>query len=174
MSLMTIGVAATIMAAATTATFTDMVTTGEDSFEAGTLYMSVDGQCGDREFGGTETDPGADGNEGCVLEDAFSAGPMAPGDEVSNTFDIVNEGNLDGVLTVTTNPTVTGAGNDTCTEDAFTIVTTPETITDVTLAAGTSTTYDVSVQLDEDAGNECQGASLTLNVTFSLVQATAP
>lgn len=169
-SLMTIAAAVTLIAVATMATFSDQVRTGDMTFTAGTLFMSVDGECGDRVYGGQPGDPGVDGNEGCTLSTTVAVGPIAPGDPAwEHTFEIVNEGNLDGLLTATvTTPTI-DPGHPDC--DASNFIVNTDTLTDAPLAAGENTTFDVSVALDEAAPNVCQGAELTLSITFDLVQA---
>ncbi|HKS91570.1 MAG TPA: SipW-dependent-type signal peptide-containing protein [Tepidiformaceae bacterium] len=76
-SMLVIGVVAALIAAATTATFSDQVTTGTNTFTAGTLYMSVNNQC-DRAgtTGGTGNWAGSVGNYGTDAT-AVAGGPDA-------------------------------------------------------------------------------------------------
>lgn len=148
--------------AISTATFTDQVMSENNIFTAGTLFMSVDGECGppDRTGGGG----GAGGGAACSITTAdLSVADLQPGDSASHVFTIVNEGSVAGELSVVA----------TATGDCFDATVTGPTST--SLAAngevGDETTATVEVALPLASGNECQGDTSTVEVTFDLVQA---
>ena len=156
--------------ATTSATFSDRAQSTGNTAGAGTLFMSVDGQCGSRPSGGGGAGgPGSDGNTGCSLPAAFTANGLIPGGAgASHTYTIVNEGTLAGDLSGSANVTV-DAGHAGCAGTNFTVIAGPPSAT--TLAAGATATFPVSVALAAAAPNACQGASAEVTVTFDLVQA---
>lgn len=187
-SMLVIGVVAALIAAATTATFSDQVTSSSNTFKAGTLYMSVDGACGTRtatagQYGTDGTTPvgatsgGLDAgpNNPCSLTTAhFTATGMYPGASVNHNYPVVNKGSLNGDLTVT-NATVT-TDNETACPGAtnFTVALTGATQT-INAGQTAGPVPNVQVTMNQSAGNPCQGVTATVNLNFHLVQsATQP
>ena len=186
-SMLVIGVVAALIAAATTATFSDQVTSNGNTFKAGTLYMSVDSQCdraGQTSVGNFGTDNAtptptggrdAGNDEPCSLTDAhFTATGMYPGASVNRDYPVSNLGSLKGDLTVTS--TVTTDGGTACDGSNFTVDLTNGT---QTIAGGTAATPapNVKLTMKDTAGNACQGVTATVNLVFHLVQSgsqTAP
>jgi predicted ribosomally synthesized peptide with SipW-like signal peptide len=184
-SMLVIGVVASLIVAATSATFTDQVTSNANTFKAGTLLMSVDSHCGDRVYGGdatpavTGTTGGAavDGNTGCDISTVtFGSGDqnnMKPGDSVSHGFEVVNNGSLAGTLSASASTIKVYKADGTtvstsCVASDWTVTTPTGT---AALAAAGSTTQTVSLTLNAEAGNGCQGQIAKVDVTFHLVQA---
>lgn len=172
LSAMVLGLVGALIAASTAATFSDQAVSDGNTFEAGTLYMSLDGQCGTREYGGSPTDPGVDGNTGCSVTASFTATDMVPGGQpVSHEFTIENLGSLPGTLSASTAVTV-DAGHPGCAASNFIVTNGGLSTTSLAANGGADTaTYEVSVALDANAPNACQGATGTVTVTFDLVQA---
>ncbi len=162
LSLMVIGVVATFIAASTTATFSDEATSNGNSFTAGTIFLSVDDNCGLT----PDTSARTEGSDtACVRGVALTVGNMKPGEAAStHTFDIRNDGSLAGLFDVTITATPTGA----CAVGSDWIVS--SNVTGETLAAGGVTTYVLSVALDSSAGNECQAESLDVDIVFRIDQ----
>lgn len=197
-SMLVIGVVAALIAAATTATFTDRVTSTGNDFKAGTLLMQITGtqnDCAGRVYGGDTAESGeesatngggaADGNIGCdagkltFTADANNAGTdannMAPGDSFTADYTIENVGTLDGTLDVASSDisvTMPTGATGTCASSNFIVTGLPPASTP--LAAGTGAYVGtVGVQLDPDAPNVCQGVTVTgASFTFHLVQAS--
>jgi predicted ribosomally synthesized peptide with SipW-like signal peptide len=165
-SLAIIGVAATMITAATSALFTDQVVSEGNTLTAGTLLLSVDNNCGLTPDTGARTagSGGTGGGTACQTTD-FAWTPattnMAIDDTASHEFTIVNDGSLDGTLTISQVIAPT---------DCFILTSTPPA--PATLIAGGSTTFTVSIELDPPSGddNDCQGDTATVTVTFDLVQ----
>lgn len=182
-SMLVIGVVASLIVAATSATFTDQVTSKSNTFTAGTLYMSVDSLCGGRTYGGDSTPAtttsggaGVDANTGCDVGTVTFTGQgnMKPGDTVSHNFTVANQGTLAGTLTASAG-TITVYKADgttlsaTCHASDWT-VTVPSGSTPLA-ASPASTTQAVSMMLNSTAGNGCQGAVAKVDITFHLIQA---
>lgn len=168
-NLLIIAAVAAVVVTAATAAFTDQAVLGGNTFQAGTLYMSVDGECDDREYGGGGAGgAGVDGNTGCELTGAVTATALKPGDPATeHEFVIVNEGSLAGTLSATPSALV-DEDHAACALSFWTVVTGP--LSETALAPAAQATYPVSVALNGDAPNACQGATLTLTITFDLVQ----
>ncbi len=170
MSAMVLGLVGALIAASTTASFSDQAVSSGNDFAAGTLMMTLDGSCGTREFGGTATDPGVDLNTGCAVTNSFSASNMTPGGaSTSHQFSVVNTGSLPGTLSASA-VAVVDAGHPACDPSNFVITQGPLSTTALQANSGNTATYDVSVQLALAAPNACQGATGTVTVTFDLVQ----
>jgi predicted ribosomally synthesized peptide with SipW-like signal peptide len=172
-SLAIIGVAATMITAATSALFTDQVVSENNALEAGTLFLSVDGDCGPP--GRTDGGGGDGGGAACDTDPFVWTGTfdnMAIGGTVTHTFTIVNEGSLPGDLAVT--PEISAESPAGCFSIA---VTTPgaSSLAASNGAAGGAdeTQYTITATLDA-AGtaddNDCQAATATATVTFDLEQ----
>jgi predicted ribosomally synthesized peptide with SipW-like signal peptide len=163
-----------LIAGTTSATFSDQVVSSGNTFSAGTLYMAVDGDCTGRQYGGGGVGgPGVDGNTGCSMVATFSAGPIAPGEApVGHTYSIVNQGSVPGTLSASVSPTV-DADHPGCTTGDWSFTSGPLSATALEANGGAtdSATFPVSVALLPTAPNACQGAELTVDVTFDLVQA---
>lgn len=160
-SLVVIGAIAALVTAATMAVFSDQVISDGNTFAAGTLYMSVDGECG-----GPRTGSGGDGGgDPCNLTSvAFTVTNMQPGDSSSHPYAVVNEGSLPGTLTVSASETdASNCFNVTIDDDGPTNL-------DANGGANDSTTVTVTVELPESANNTCQAASGSVEVTFTLDQ----
>lgn len=177
LSLAIIGVAATMITAATSAVFTDQVVSTSNQMTAGTLFLSVDGNCGTGDSPTARTDGSGGAGGGTACADSFTwtetVTNMKIGDTASHTFTIVNDGSLAGTLTAT--PTFSAETP----ADCFSFTTT--TLGSGSLAAsngGTTdeTTYALVVTLDASGAvdppldNDCQAATATVEVTFNLVQ----
>ncbi len=162
LSLMVIGVVAALIATSTMASFSDQVTSNDSSFTAGTIFLSVDDNCGLT----PDTQARAEGSDTvCARGVALTVGNMKPGDAAStHTFDIRNDGSLAGLLDVTITATPTG----TCAVGSDWIVS--ANVDNQALAAGGTTTYVLSVALDSSAGNECQAESLDVDIVFRIDQ----
>jgi predicted ribosomally synthesized peptide with SipW-like signal peptide len=191
--MLVIGVVAALIAAATTATFTDLVTSSGNSFQAGTLLMSVSDQaeganpeCGNRTFGGDLSDPGTgytsggvdlDNHEGCPITDmALTATDLYPGaPAVSKDFTVKNEGSIAGDLTVSVeNASVEDASGGTqCGVGNFTILPASPVVQNSLAGGASATPVTVSVAMNDNAPNVCQNATLTFDVVFHLVQAAS-
>lgn len=168
-NILIVAAIAAVVVTAATAAFTDQSVVNGNTFQAGTLLMSVDGQCADRESGGGGSGgAGADGNTGCELSGVVTAGPLAPGDlPTEHSFVIVNEGSLPGTLSATPSATV-DIDHPGCALSEWTVIT--GALSETALGPGEQAFFPVSVALNGDAPNACQGATLTLAVTFDLVQ----
>ncbi len=163
--LVMVGVIAAMVTASSMALFTDQVVSTSNQVSAGTLFMSVDGDCGPDPGANTTRTSGGGGDGGgsacgTTFEFTENVTGMAPGDEASWEFTIVNEGTLDGLLTVSAE-----LDDDSCFE-----VSLAPTVTDAPLATTASTEVEVIVELPEEAENDCQGAEATVTVTFDLEQ----
>jgi predicted ribosomally synthesized peptide with SipW-like signal peptide len=165
LSLAIIGVAATMITAATSAVFTDQVVSESNELTAGTLFMSVDNDCGPGDAG-TARDSGGDGTSGTpcsTTTTSFNVTNMTPGQAVTNIFDIVNEGTLAGTLTgtaVLANEVPTGCFS----------VTAGGTLASTPLAVAATVQHTVTVTLLETVDNDCQAAAADVVVTFDLAQ----
>jgi len=158
-SLMVIGAVAAMITAATSASFTDTVTSNGNTFAAGTLQLSVDTLCA----GDTTPD------SICARGVAFSATNVAPGDTATtHTYSVHNFGTLPGNLKISQTPSI-DVGHAGCALTDWTFSTAPATSS---LAAGATnaTAYAASVQLKSSAPNACQGATFNLDITFLLDQ----
>lgn len=160
-SLVVIGAVAALMTATSMAVFTDQVVSEANTVSAGTLFLSVDGDCGppDRTAGGG----GTGGGDGCETDTAaLNVTNMRPGDTASHQFTIVNEGSLPGALSV--DAEVTG--------DCFDATVDGPLLATLTASGepGDETTATVDVMLPITADNACQGESATVTVTFDLEQ----
>ena len=139
-SLMAIALVVGLVGAGTMAYFSDTETSTGNTFTAGTLNITL----------GTSS---------------WSAGfdNMKPGDTVTFTLPVNNEGSLPLNYTVTTTLSGTLAGGtNPCTQ-----VTAP---TSGSLDVGGSVNIVVSITMPVAAGNEYQGQNGTLNVTIDAVQ----
>ena len=167
-SFMVIGAVAAMITAATSAVFTDQVTSTGSTFAAGTLKMSVDTNCAGRAQGSSPGNPNSVPETGCNTGVAkFTVTNQKPGDPASTgTFTVVNYGSLPGTLTVT--PSITGYTGG-CLASDYIISNGPIVGTNPIPAAG-SVTYAYSIQLKSTAGNVCQGQSLSASYTFDLAQ----
>ena len=160
LSLMTVAVVAVFISASTAASFTDSVTSNGNSFTAGTLFLSVDANCGKA----PDAQPRVSGAIVCSRGVAFSAANIKPGNAASTKAIVVrNDGSLAGTLTTTqavvySDPVNCGAAN-------WTISAPPAA---GPIAAAGTITYNASVQLLAAAGNGCQAQSATVNLTFAL------
>ncbi len=166
LSLMVIGVVATFIAASTTALFSDQVTSNNNAFTTGTIFLSVDDNCGSLVAEPLESQARTEGSDTpCARGAFFTVTNMKPGQAAStHTFDIRNDGSLAGLLDVTITATPTG----TCAVGSDWIVS--ANVVDQALAAGGTTTYALSVQLASTAGNECQSESLDVDIIFRIDQ----
>jgi predicted ribosomally synthesized peptide with SipW-like signal peptide len=166
LSLLVIGAVAALITAATAADFSDEVTSDGNTFATGTLLLSVDDHCGAGDTTGQRTTGGspcdADSHVVTVTADGFK-----PGDTKTWDFSVTNDGTVAGALT--TFPTPTYPSLD-CDAADFTIGTSNPAAGD-NLIAGEATTVTLSVKMKSTAGNECQGVTLTVDVTFDLNQA---
>lgn len=159
-SLMMIGLVAVIVTAATSASFTDSVTTNGNSFTAGTVFLSVDANCGHA----PDAQPRTSGARPCSRGVSFSATKMKPGDPATTKKIVVrNDGSINATLTTT--QTVVYSDSANCGAANWAISTAPSA---APLAAAGTTTYAASVQLRLAAGNGCQAQSATVNITFAL------
>lgn len=161
LSLLMIGAIAALLTAATSASFSDAVTSDSNTFTAGTLFLSVDANCGPA----PDSQPRTAGNTSCSRGVSFSASNIKPGDAATTKAIVVrNEGSVGGTLTTT--QTVTYSDGTNCGASNWTISSVPAS---AGLAAGASTTYNASVQLKSSAGNGCQGQSATVDISFGIV-----
>lgn len=161
LSLLMIGAIAALVTAATSASFSDTVTSEGNTFSAGTLFLSVDANCGLA----PDALPRTSGGTSCSRGVSFSASNIKPGDAATTKAIVVrNDGSLGGTLT--TVQTVTYSDGTNCGGSNWTISSVPVS---ASLAAGSSTTYNASVQLKSTAGNGCQGQSATVDISFSIV-----
>ena len=139
-SLMAIALVIGLVGAGTMAYFSDTETSSGNTFTAGTLNITL----------GTSSWSGNLDN-------------MKPGDTVTFTLPVNNEGSLPLNYTVTTTLSGTLAGGtDPCTQ-----VTAP---TSGSLDVGGSVNIVVSITMPVAAGNEYQGQNGTLTVTIDAVQ----
>lgn len=174
-SFLVIGAVSALIFAATTAVFDDTVTSDDNTFETGTLLLSVDDNCGTTDANASEAQDRTTGSDtACERGVAFSQSNMAPGDSENHDFAIRNDGSIDGELSITVNATSTGSCNvdvNPTTPAAGWVVTYDE-ISAEALAANTSRASDwnLNVELNDDAGNECQATELDIDVTFFLDQ----
>lgn len=160
LSLLMIGAVAAIVTAATTASFSDTVTSNGNTFVAGTLFLSVDGNCGVSPDAQARTS----GATTCSRGVSFSASNIKPGDSATTKAIVVkNAGSIAGTLVTT--QTVSYSDGTNCGASNWTISSAPAS---TPLAAGGQTTYNASVQLLSSAGNGCQGQSATVNLSFAI------
>ena len=169
LSLMVIGAVAALIATSTMASFSDEVTSDDNSFTAGTIFLSVDDNCGSEDaeapLASESQDRTAGSDTVCARGAALTISAMKPGDAAStHTFDIRNDGSIAGLLDVTVTATPTG----TCAVGSDWLVS--ANVVNQALAAGGTTTYALSVTLDSSAGNECQGESLDVDILFRIDQ----
>src|SRR5215510_8067341 len=96
LSFLVLGAVAAMISAATSATFSDSVTSNGNTAAAGTLFLSVDGNCG--KAGDTQArTKGAD--SACVRGTAATFTNMKPGASAqTKNFSIRNDGSLPGTL----------------------------------------------------------------------------
>jgi predicted ribosomally synthesized peptide with SipW-like signal peptide len=164
LSLLVIGAVAALITAATSATFSDSVTSNGNTATAGTLFLSVDNYCGKAPDTNARL-KGAD--TACDRGIAATFTNMAPGATAqTKTYAVRNDGSLAGKLNVT--QTLVSSDPTGCPVSNWTVSTAP---TNVSLAAAGTTSYILSVALNTAAGNACQGVTLTINLTFALAQA---
>ncbi|MCA9830279.1 MAG: SipW-dependent-type signal peptide-containing protein [Dehalococcoidia bacterium] len=160
LSMMLLGAISAIVLVATGASFSDTVTSDGNTFTAGTLYLSVDGNCGPA----PDAQPRTSGATVCSRGVSFSASGIKPGDPATTKAIVIkNVGSIAGSLTST--QTVSYSDSTNCGAANWTISSAPAV---TALAAGASTTYNASVQLNAAAGNGCQGQSATVNMSFSI------
>jgi predicted ribosomally synthesized peptide with SipW-like signal peptide len=178
LSLVVVGVAATMITAATMAVFTDQVVSTNNELDAGTILLSVDNTCGltpDTDARTTGSG-GTGGGTGCPSTFTWTetVSNMKIGDTASHTFNIENDGTLAGTLSATPAVSVESPA------DCFHVTT--QTLADTSLDAsngtagsgGDFTTFQLVVTLDAVGAandNACQDATATIEVTFNLVQA---
>ncbi len=157
---MTVATVAVLISASTAASFTDSVTSNGNSFTAGTLFLSVDANCGKT----PDAQPRTSGSAVCSRGIAFSATNMKPGDPATTkTIPVRNDGSIAGTLTTTQAVVYSDSVN--CGAANWTISSPPVA---APLAAAGTTSYAASVQLLASAGNGCQAQSATVNITFAL------
>lgn len=161
-------------AGATTASFSDKVTSSANSFKAGTLQLQMGSSAcanpANRTYGGVTGNAGVDGNTGCTVTGGATYSPattaMKPGDTSAATYSVKNVGSLSGTLSVgTTSWSVTTAGKGTCTVSAsnFTI---SSTYSAASVAAGATASVPVSGAVPASSADGCQGATFTASVPF--------
>jgi predicted ribosomally synthesized peptide with SipW-like signal peptide len=178
LSLVVIGVAATMITAATMAVFTDQVVSTGNQLDAGTILLSVDNNCGLTPDAGARAagSGGTGGGTACPATFTWTetVSNMKLGDIASHTFNIENDGTLAGTLSAT--PAISVESPTNC----FHVTT--QTLADTSLDAsdgaagsgGDFTTLQLVVTLDAVGAandNACQNATATVAVTFNLVQA---
>lgn len=174
LSLMVIGAVAALITAATSATFTDQVTSTANTFTAGTVNLTADGNCPDA---GTTT--------GCsysAVNFTMPAGGLMPGQSVHHDYTIANAGSLNFTYATTTTPHAPGSGANiwTCNSSAVSVVVTGGDDaagggsingSGATTGSKTPDTVTVTVSMPLAADNSCQGATGTLDVVFTATQA---
>ncbi len=168
-----IAVAVMAGAGATTASFSDKVTSSANSFKAGTLQLNIGSLCAaGRTYGGVTGNVGRDGNTGCSVTGGatFSPAPtaMKPGDSSSATYSVKNIGSLSGTLSVgTASWSVTTAGKGTCAVSAsnFTI---SSSYSATSVGSGSTASVPVSVGVPVSSADGCQGATFTASVPFNM------
>lgn len=189
--MLVIGVVAALIVAATTATFSDQVTSTGNTFTAGTLQLSTTGtanDCSSRVHGGDTATTngqgqGVDGNTGCATgiitfstggstaNGSACPGNLAPGDVCTpaTAFSLKNIGSLNGKLdTVSANVTMDAAHTG-CATTNFTVGGLPST--GAPINAGATLATPITLTFASSAPNACQGAIATVDITFHLVQA---
>jgi predicted ribosomally synthesized peptide with SipW-like signal peptide len=169
LSLLVIGVVASLVVASSGAVFSDTVTSSGNTFTTGHVDLTVDTLCDE-----AAAPYGGPCDIGTV---AFSGTPLnlKPGDSVSHDFVIANSGSLG--FTYVTTPSTTGALWTCDATDPPTVTVsvtangadgTPLTIP--SSAAAQNETVRVVVALPAAAGNGCQGVSGALTLTFVATQ----
>ena len=143
------------------ASFSDVVTSNGNTFAAGTLFLSVDANCGKTPDAQARTSAASSCSRGV----SFSASAIKPGDSpTTKAIAVRNDGSIGGTLTTT--QTVNYSDGTNCGPTNWSI-SSPPAPTSLT-ANGGNTTYNASVQLLSSAGNGCQGQSATVNLSFSI------
>lgn len=170
-----IAVAVMAGAGATTASFSDRVTSNGNTFKAGTLQLQMGSTAcanpGNRTYGGVPGNPGVDGNSGCTVAGGAtysSSTAMKPGDTSSATYSIKNIGSLSGTLSVgTTSWSVTTAGKGTCTVSPsnFTI---SSTYNPTSVGATSTASVPVTGSVPTSSADGCQGTTFTASVPFRM------
>jgi hypothetical protein len=189
-SLLLIGTVAAFAFAATGAAFSDTVSGPNNQATGGTLFLSVDGQCGNLQpgvFANPARNPigRQNGAVSCsptvkVIDPA--AINLIPGQTtVTKNVLVRNDGNRTGTLTIPssgfalTNPPGFIAGDPICpmggagTAGWVVTATLPAGLPFNLAPAGT-TTVPVTASLAATAGNECQGTAVTYTASFVLNQ----
>jgi hypothetical protein len=154
MAIVTTALGASIVAAGSFALFTSSATNAGITFTAGTVKIT--------DQGATFATP--------ALETI--AGNMAPGDSVTKTITVKNEGTLDAWIKADKATAVPADSDATTKDELFTTggaTITPSTNV-VKVAAGATTTFDVTVALPLTAVNAFQGQTGTFSVEFKAVQ----
>lgn len=180
---MSIATALAVMTGATFAFFSDTALSENNTFSAGTLAVSI-----------------TDQNASTAFEDEALAANWAPGDDTLVNFDVLNDGtlpvNLRGFAGGTWNvPELdsqnmvrvikverwNGASWDTILDNPAGITglfydTNDGTSggTAFTVAPGARAQYQLTVELDEDAGNAFQGQTFTSSIQIEAKQTNAP
>ena len=100
---------------------------------------------------------------------SIAATGFAPGDTCTVTETLVNGGSVG--LTVATGPAaitgVTNVNSNTCQANEWTATSTVNDASSTTLAPSGTTLYTITVGLNSNAGNECQGATATFSDTLT-------
>lgn len=175
-----IAVAVMAGAGATTASFSDRVTSNGNTFKAGTLQLQMGSTAcanpGNRTYGGVPGNLGVDGNSGCTVAGGAtysSSTAMKPGDTSSATYSIKNIGSLSGTLSVgTTSWSVTAGGKGTCTVSPsnFTI---SSTYNPTSVGATSTASVPVTGSVPTSSADGCQGTTFTASVPFRMNGASA-
>lgn len=142
MSMLVIALAAALVGGATMAIFTDEATNDGNTFTAGTVIVDA----------GVTTLPAAAGN-------------MAPGDTVTGSFTVTNDGTLELRFDVSAEGSGDLFGGETPAE-----VGGLDDDQDVVLEPGEEATVTFTVHLPIEADNEYQGDDGTVNFTISAEQ----
>ncbi|MBN9492368.1 hypothetical protein J0H33_03360 [bacterium] len=176
-AIIAIAVAVAAGAGATTASFSDQVTSGGNTFKAGTLQLNLNpavASCAPpaRTYGGVTGNAGVDGNTGCSVTNGATYSPattaMKPGDSSTATYGVTNIGTLSGTLSVgATSWSVTTAGKGACTVSAsnFTI---SSSYSATSVGAGNTASVPVTGVVPTSSADGCQGATITASVPFQM------
>jgi hypothetical protein len=186
--LLLIGTVAAFAFAATGAVFNDTVSGPNNQATGGTLFLSVDGRCGNLEPGTfvnplrTSRQNGAVSCSPTVQVIDPAAINLIPGQTtVTKNLLLRNDGNRTGTLTVPSsgfsivNPPGFIAGDPIClfggpgTAGWVVTATLPAGLP-FNLGPGATTTVPVTASLAATAGNECQGTSVIYAANFVLNQ----
>jgi predicted ribosomally synthesized peptide with SipW-like signal peptide len=174
-AIIAIAVAVAAGAGATTASFSDQVTSGGNTFKAGTLQLNLNpavASCAPpaRTYGGVTGNAGVDGNTGCSVTNGATYSPattaMKPGDSSTATYGVTNIGTLSGTLSVgATSWSVTTAGKGTCAVSAanFTI---SSSYSATSVAPAATANVPVTGAAPLSSADGCQGATITASVPF--------